>query len=115
MGDARRQPAPNTSTVKALRAFVGGDCLRLHHQARSPTRRSTAAHPRASAFHGQSGAPVILDNLFQVPEPRKYAAGVVTESVSYSSAHGDSAEATAAGYWAVGASLDAIGDWLRQL
>ena len=66
------------------------------------------------AFHGQSGAPVILDNLL-VPEPRQYAAGVVTESVSYSSAHGDSAEATAAGYWAVGASLDAIGDWLRQL
>ena len=28
MGDARRQPAPNTSTVKALRAFVGGGCLR---------------------------------------------------------------------------------------
>ena len=90
------------------------------------------------AFHGQSGAPVILDHL-RVPEPRhnpdpscrvvpgqsvlqlrlftsgQYAAGVVTESVSYSSAHGDSAEATAAGYWAVGASLDAIGDWLRQL
>ena len=66
------------------------------------------------AFPGQSGAPVILDN-FRVSEPRNYAAGVVTESVSYSSAHGDSAEATAAGYWAIGASLDAIGDWLRQL
>ena len=49
MGDARRQPAPNTSTVKALRAFVGGGCLRRHRQARSPTRRSTAAHPRARA------------------------------------------------------------------
>ena len=57
---------------------------------------------------------MILDHL-RVPEPRQYAAGVVTESVSYSSVHGDSAEATAVGYWAVGASLDAIGDWLRQL
>ena len=66
------------------------------------------------AFPGQSGAPVILDHL-RVPEPRKYAAGVVTESVSYSSIQGDSAEATAIGYWAIGASLDAIGDWLRQL
>ena len=66
------------------------------------------------AFPGQSGAPVILDNL-RVPEPRQYAAGVVTESVSYSSVPGDSAEATAMGHWAVGASLDAIGDWLRQL
>ena len=66
------------------------------------------------AFPGQSGAPVILDHL-RVPEPRQYAAGVVTESVSYSSVRGDSAEATAVGYWAVGASLDAIGDWLRQL
>ena len=28
MGDARRQPAPNTSTVKALRANDGGGCLR---------------------------------------------------------------------------------------
>ena len=66
------------------------------------------------AFPGQSGAPVILDH-FRVPEPRKYAAGVVTESVSYSSAQGDSAGATAMGHWAVGASLDAISDWLRQL
>ena len=44
MGDARRQPAPNTSTVKALRAFVGGGCLRHHRQTSSPSRRSAAAH-----------------------------------------------------------------------
>ena len=66
------------------------------------------------AFPGQSGAPVILDNL-RVPNPRLYAAAVVTESVSYSSGQGEPAEATALGHWAVGAALDAIGDWLRDL
>ena len=45
MGDARRQPAPNTSTVN-----------RRHRQARSPTRRSTAAHPRASTSHRRTTA-----------------------------------------------------------
>ena len=66
------------------------------------------------AFPGQSGAPVILDHL-RVPEPRQYAVGVVTDSVSYSSVQGGAAEATAMGHWAVGAALDAIGDWLREL
>ena len=66
------------------------------------------------AFPGQSGAPVILDNL-RVLNPRQYAVAVVTESVSYSSLPGDSAVATAMGYWAVGAALDAISDWLREL
>lgn len=66
------------------------------------------------AFPGQSGAPVILDHLC-VLEPRQYAVAVVTESVSYSSLRGDSAEATAMGYWAVGAALDAISGWLREL
>ena len=49
MGDARSPRSSNTSTVKALRANDGGGCLRRHRQARSPTRRSTAAHPRARA------------------------------------------------------------------
>lgn len=66
------------------------------------------------AFPGQSGAPVILSNL-RVRHPRKYAVGVVTESVSYSSLPGDSPEATAMGHWAVGAALDAISGWLREL
>lgn len=66
------------------------------------------------AFRGQSGAPIILDHL-RLTRSRLYAAGVVTDSVSYSSFQGDSAEATTTGHWAVGASLDAIGDWLRQL
>lgn len=66
------------------------------------------------AFPGQSGAPVILDHL-RVLKPRQYAVAVVTESVSYSSLPGDSAEATAMGYWAVGAALDAISGWLREL
>ena len=64
------------------------------------------------AFPGQSGAPVILDNL-RVTSPRRHAVGIVTRSASYSSGRGGAPDAE--GHWAIGASLDAISDWLQGL
>ena len=98
-----------------LRVMKGHVQMVFDSQRRADSDYAYKAYELAfPAFPGQSGAPVVLDNL-RVAEPRLYAVGIVTDSVSYSSVQGDVAEATAMGHWAVGAALDEIGDWLQEL
>ena len=62
------------------------------------------------AFHGQSGSPVILDNL--APQARNTAIGVVTRSVSFrSETDGEVVETS----WAIGASFTPLSDWIKAL
>lgn len=61
------------------------------------------------AFPGQSGSPVFKDSN------RQEVVGLVTASTSYFSTKRDSGQLTAAGFWAIGASITPLSEWVRTI
>ena len=62
------------------------------------------------AFHGQSGSPVVLDNL--TPGARNKVIGIVTDYISFTSEHKEDLLGVS---WSIAASLIPLADWVEEL